>query len=166
MKLFLIITIFVCCVLIGILIKKYYKKRQNFFCDLSSFCENLTNDISYNSEKLDIIIDKNLKLFNSDINQLFCAFKQYINGNLSDDNFKDNLYKNLNFLHEKERIEIAKFFINLGAFAKDEELQKILNFSNLINPVKTDAIEKNKKFSSLYFKLFLFLGIVFVIIFI
>ncbi len=166
MKLILIFTIFFCCVLIGILIKKYYAKRQNFFCDLQTFCENLLNDISYNNEKLNLIINKNLELFNSDINFLFCSFNNLLMGHISLQQFSKSLNQKFNYLTDKERQEVTNFFINLGSLAKEEELQKILNFIALITPMKNENTEKNKKFSSLYFKLFLFLGIIFVIIFI
>lgn len=166
MKILLIFVVFFCCVLIGILIKKYFVKRQNFFCDLHTFCENLSSDISYNNEKLSIIINKNLSLFNADINLLFNSFNNYLAGQITAQEFIKSFNQKFYYLTEKERSEVVNFFINLGSFAKEEELQKIFNFVNLINPIKKEVIEKNKKFSSLYFKLFLFLGIIFVIIFI
>lgn len=166
MKLFLIFTIFFCCVLIGILIKKYYEKRQTFFCDLCLFTQNLSSDISYNNEKLLVILNRNEKLFNSDINYLFSNFSNYINNKISVEEFEKNVNKKFNYLHEKEKFEVINFFTTLGNFAKEEELQKITNFLNLIENFKIEALEKNKKFSSLYFKLFLFLGITFVVVFI
>lgn len=166
MKLFLILVVFFCCIIIGVLIKKYFVKRQNFFCDLHSFCENLSNDISYNNEKLNLIINKNISIFNSDINGVLILFDSFLLNKITEQEFKQSVNQKLNFLSEKERYEIINFFINMGKYAKEEELQKILNFVSLINPIKDEVTEKNKKFSSLYFKLFLFLGIIFVIIFI
>lgn len=166
MKILLIIIVLVCCILIGILIRRYYSKRQNFYCDLHSFCQNLSNDISYNNEKLNLIINKNLQLFNSDINYLFTLFNIYLQGQISSSKFEKDINQKFNYLSEKEKQQIISFFINLGNLAKEEELQKISNFISLINPIKNEVTEKNKKFSSLYFKLFLFLGIIFVIIFI
>ena len=166
MKLFLILTIFFCCVLIGILIKKYYLKRQTFFNDLYLFTQNLSSDISYTSEKLLVILNKNMKLFNSDINFLFLNFSNYINNKISLEEFEKNVNKKFNYLQEKEKFELINFLVTLGNLAKEEELNKSTNFLNIVKSFKVEATEKNKKFSSLYFKLFLFLGITFVVVFI
>lgn len=164
MKIFLIFIVFSCCVAIGIAIKQYYLRRQDFYRDLFSFCQNTKVYISYSQTKLSEIIEKNSLNCRKDFLQFLQLFHNYLVGGITKEAFVE--ITNLFFLGKEEREEILSFFCELGNMAKEEELEKIdVNMRNFEEKSKK-AQEDNKKFSSLYVKLFVVLGLAVIIIFI
>ena len=164
MKIFLVLIIFICCVSIGLAIKQYYLRRQDFYRDLFSFCQNTKVYISYSQAKLSEIIEKNLLNCKKDFLYFLQLFHNYLAGNITKKDFISN--SNLVFLDNEEREEVLNFFCQLGNMAKEEELEKIeVNMQNFERKSRKSQ-EENKKFSSLYVKLFLVLGLAIIIIFV
>ncbi len=166
MKNFLLIIVFICCVSIGVLIKNFYKKRKIFYCDLKLFCDNLINEISYNDEKLELILLKNTNLYNKDFTILLSNFHLFITNKINAKVFNENIKNNLYFLTENERKFIFNFFYKLGGLTKEEEIYRVNNLKHEVEKIKNETFEKYKKFSNLYLKLFIILGMVIVIFFI
>lgn len=166
MKNILLIIVFICCVFIGISIKNFYKKRKLFYYNLKLFCDNLINEISYNNEKLELILSKSFNLYNKDFTNLINDFYLLITNQINQKTFNNNINKNLNFLNESEKCFVYNFFNNLGGLTKDEEIQRVCNLKLEIERLKNETFENDKKFSNLYFKLFIILGMVVVIFFI
>lgn len=166
MKVLLLFVIFICCVLIGCSIKNFYKKRKNFFYDFKNFCDDLTNDISYKNEKLEIIVKNKISIYSDDFVLLLNIFLKDIIDEHNIKKFKENIFKQLNFLSKEELNFVTNFFINLGGFSKEEELFQINEIKKEIEKYKNEAFDNNKKFSNLYFKLFFILGLIIVIFFI
>ncbi|MBQ9792608.1 MAG: hypothetical protein IJW32_02540 [Clostridia bacterium] len=166
MKIFLIIVIILCCVLIGINIKRYFLKRNQFYENLSIFCENLLNEICFNNQKLPLIIENNFGNFNEDFNKLLIFFNELLLDKISKEEFKKKIHKIFSYLNKNEINNFIKFLFSIGTQMKEEEIDKVKNFINFIKiPFNTER-EKFKKYSNLYFKLFVALGLVFAIIFI
>ncbi len=164
MKIILIIVVFICCVFIGLKISQYYKKRKKFFNSLCSYCDNLKISISYSQEKLNNITQKFIKEQQDEFAKLLKDFEFFIQNKISENEFRN--CKELYFLNKDEKEDIMCFFCSLGNMAKDEEIEKIeistLKFQNYYKKVSDDY----KKFSSLYLKLFIVIGLAVVIIFI
>ncbi|MBQ3214362.1 MAG: hypothetical protein IJB10_05120 [Clostridia bacterium] len=166
MKIFLIIIIFLCCVLIGINIKSYFIKRKTFYQNLNFFCENLFNEISFNNQKLSIIVRNNFYNFNEDFNTILLSFEDFLLNKISKKDFEKSLNKNLYYLNKTEIKSLLNFLYSIGSQTKEEEIDKIKKFIKHINiPIKEEN-EKTKKYSTLYFKLFIVLGLAIAIIFI
>lgn len=164
MKIILLIIVFSCSLIIGILISKYFKRRQEFYLDLCSYFEITKLSISYSQSKLIEIISKNKAGFHTDFYLFLSHFEQFLLKNIETSEFK--AYDKLNFLDREEREEIFNFFSSLGEMAKEEEIERLEINNKKFSDKKDKSIFEYKKFSSLYLKLFIILGITFVIIFI
>lgn len=167
MKLFLILTILICCISIGIAIKNYLSKREKFFVDLFIFLENILNNISFNNEKLiNILKNINDDILNNDFKDFINIYIKHLNNKITDKDF-ETLFKNkFYYLGDFEKNMVLQFFKTLGSQTKEEEIKKINIFINEISNLKSESKNRNKTYSSLYLKLFIALGLVFVIIFI
>lgn len=162
-KILLLITIFVCCILIGIGIKNYYKRRKRFYSDLVFFCENCKIYISFAHTKLEEIVNRISCEVGQDFEKLLKNYLKYMTNQMDRQVFCDS---KINFLTPKERNEIINFLLKLGEFDKQEELERIDANRLVFEAIKDKVVQDCNKFSSLYLKLFVILGLTFVIIFI
>lgn len=166
MRFFLLLTIFICCVIIGLLIKFYFIKRKNFYESLTVFSKNLKNNISFNNEKLNTIISKDINNYSKEFNEFLFIFNEYLKNKKTKIELKKDFENKLNFLSYEEKNILISFLFLLGTQTSEEEVSKINNFSEIIEKTKEETIIKSKNYSNLYFKLFLFLGLLIFIIFI
>ena len=164
MKIVLLITVFSCCLAVGIHISRYYKRRKVFYTDLCDFIDSTKLSISYSQSKLGEIVGKVKNSYNLDFKLFLSSFQKYLSGKITLDEFK--MSEELNFLSVSERFEVIDLFSVLGNMAKEEEMERLEKSSKKYEQIKEKVILDNKKFSGLYLKLFIVLGIAFVIIFI
>lgn len=168
MKIILLAIVLICCFIIAIKIKSFFLIKHTFFKKLLFFCQNMQNSISYQKEKIVCIIDKEFNFNKSDKNfRVFLGIlKRYFNCDLTRDEFKKILTQDLFFLNSIDIDVIYNFFISFGNSFQEEELNKINNFKHYLNSCLIKSDEFNKKYVSLYFKLFIIFGIMLFIIFI
>lgn len=165
MKVFLLFVIFFCCLLIGFSIKTYFKKRKNFYDNSVKFCEKVLSDISFKNEKLQLIINNSIAEFNDEFYDALFNFNLYLSNKISKTSFQNWFNKKLYFLSSYEKSNFLNFIFSLGSQTKDEEIEKILNYKELLKSLKDEVNKKNRKYSGLYFKLFVVLGLTICIIF-
>ena len=167
MKLFLLFIVLICCFLIGFKIKNYFTARKTFFENLIIFCQNLKNKISYQNEKLELLIKEESNFNNNKIfGEFLKVYSSYVKQSLNQIDFKNKLIQQLTFLKEEEINTIFNFVIKIGIGFQDEELENITNFENWSKKHLENITSFNKKFANLYLKLFLILGVMIFIIFI
>lgn len=166
MKFLLLILIFICFVLIGILIKNYFLRCKIFYENLYMFCNVLNLEISFKNEKLNLIIKNNTNKFSDGFVEILKIFNDFLNNKLTKKNCEKQIVKKLNFLSNEEISLFLAFVFSLGEKSKEEELELILNFKKEIEERKQKSIFNNKRYSNLYFKLFLIVGLMIFIIFI
>lgn len=167
MKIFLLIIVLFCCFLIGFKIKKYFDIRKKFFEDLIFFCQNIKNKISYQNQKLGLVIADELSFNYSKTFLVFLkVFESFVNQNINKDDLKMFFESKLPFLKEDEKEAIYNFLLKTGSLFQEEELEQISNFEKWAKSHLSIIEEFNKKFSNLYFKLFIILGAMIFIIFI
>jgi len=166
MKILLIIVICFCCFLIGLLIRRYYLNKQRFYKCFYDCCNNIYLDISYGEDKLCNILNNYLETTSESIITNFLkTYISYLRYNIDLQNFKNKSFNHLNFLDNNECNDIINFCTSLGNGSKDEELRKVNEFKDYIKRKESASSENNKKYSSLYFKLFIILGFMIGIIF-
>lgn len=167
MKIFLLCVILSCCILIGFKIKEYFKRRQNFYQNFCLFCERLQNKISYNNQKIKLILQEELEVVMDKDFKIFLLFYLDYNKNiLSKEEFKQKLFKQFSFLNKDERQELFLFLVGFGRLSKEEELGNVSNYLLKFKKKLEESKIKNEKYSNLYFKLFLILGLTIFVIFI
>ena len=166
-KIFLLCVIFCCCVLVGLKIKEYLKRRLKFYKNFCSFCETLKNKISFSNDKIASILIEQLQETNDvDFKKFLKVYLDYIQSNISKLEFQKKLSREICFLNKDEQTEVFTFLFNLGSFSKDEEISTISNYLTKISVKIIDLNLKYVKFSNLYLKLFIILGLMLFVIFI
>lgn len=165
-RLFLILVVLICCILIGCFISNYYKKRNIFFAELLSFTQFLKTHVKHGNEKLAVVINR-FSLSDSDnFNNLIFKYELFIDNKLDKIEFESFINNNLLFLKDKEKKTVFNFFITLGNFDEDCELTNLEVFEkNLENLVKFTTNESNK-FSPFAIKMSVLIGSLLFIIFI
>ena len=94
------------------------------------------------------------------------VFESFVNQNINKDDLKMFFESKLPFLKEDEKEAIYNFLLKTGSLFQEEELEQISNFEKWAKSHLSIIEEFNKKFSNLYFKLFIILGAMIFIIFI
>ena len=163
MKLLLLSTIFVCCVLIGLYIKQYFVSKQYFYYDLLSFCDYIKLNISSSKQKLSTIIAKHKDNYHKDFSMLLDNYIEYIRGTISQQEFNK---VNIKPLNEEEGQEVKYFLSDLGGLLREEEIENIALKRNVFESKHICCQQNTSKYSSVILKLFIMLGLVFFIIFI
>lgn len=124
-------------------------------------------DISFQNEKIIKIINSQIEAAtNKNFFNFLIVIKSFFNLEFSKYELKEELVKKCSFLKINDVDKIYKFFVDLGECFQEDELNKINHFKNWLK-IKTQELEDfNKKYATLYFKLFIILGAVLFIIFI
>ena len=166
MKIFLILVVLISCILIGVFISNYYKKRKQFLSELLSFVLFLKTYVKYGSEKLIVVIDKFGMSSCNNFNVLIKKYKELIKNNIDKQEFEKFIDVELNFLKDNEKKMISEIFISLGSFDEICELNNLEIYKNTLeNFVKISTNESNK-FSPFAIKISLLVGSLLFIIFI
>lgn len=163
MKALLMVVIFVCFVSIGISIGNYYKKRRDFYVELCNFCDFASSQLSFSLKKTSEIVSLYKKNCTSDFVQCLNNYEDFLSGVLTENDFKTK--NKILFLSQEELEEINNFILSFGQMNLEEELEKNTLFKNKFAKRRTFCLESFKKYKSLYTKLFILLGLVFVVIF-
>lgn len=167
MKIFLLIIVLICCILVAFKIKNYFKDRKVFFENLITFCQNIKNKISYQNEKLGLMIKDELNSnYDKGFLEFLKEFQKYINQDIDKNNLKIVLAKKLNFLKDNEIDALFNYILKIGNSFQEEEIEHIIYFEKWANHQLEKINSFNSRFASLYFKLFVILGILIFIIFI
>lgn len=164
MKALLIVVIFVCFVLIGVSIGNYYKKRRDFYVELCNFCDFVSSQLSFSLKKTSEIVSLFKKDCSTDFVQCLDNYEKFLLGILTENDFK--IKNKLAFLSQEEIEEINSFLLSFGQMNLEEELEKVTFCKNKFARRKTFCLDNFQKYKLLYTKLFILLGLVFVVIFI
>ncbi len=162
MKIVLCIVLIVLFGIVGFGISKVYLKRKRFFYDFSAFLISLKSEIGFSQTKLEPLINNLTKNttsaeFHTLLNSYKLLFKNI-------DFSKMELFRNISILTEQEMDSIYKFFKELGRHDVYNQMEIIGKFENSFINFYKSASEDAKKYSSLYTKLGIVLGMMFVLI--
>lgn len=154
-KLLLLVCVFVAIIFLGFSYYMFFKKKENFYKDLTSFLEFASNEISFNKTTISTIIEKYKPYFCSEL-------KTYLNSKFIN---KTNNFKFV-YLNEEEIVDMDEFFNKFGTCDADTEVLKVKNFSVFANNHLAIAKEKVAKQGMLALKLAIAFAFIVVIIFI
>ena len=112
-----LILLFALICYIGYGIFNYYKKRENFYADLSKFINKISEEMNFLKTDLISLIDKNKCAYNNDCNDLLNSYLDYLLSTKKDEPFKIKS----NFLSKEEKEEINTFFNSLGKSNLEEQ---------------------------------------------
>ncbi len=163
MKIILLSVVFVCCILIGLGIGNYFKKRRDFYVDVCNFCDYSSTQISFALKKINEIVNDAKCNCQKEFFDYLATYEKYLTGEIDAEDYIKAT--KINFLTQEEKAELDGMFLSLGQMNRDEELEKIAICKKNFGVKKSVCFEKFTKYNNLYFKLFFLLGLATIVIF-
>ena len=164
MKIALLLGIVSLSGMVGLTISKHYIERKKFFLDLKNFVNSLKNEISFSLIKLIDVVEKlNKQIKNRNINILLANYATILK--LKKEMGEDKLFQNISFLNEQERNNVFLFFTRLGRVDVVNQINELDNYSKIFDEYYQNAKANSEKYSSLYTKMGILVGLFIAIIF-
>jgi stage III sporulation protein AB len=160
MKIILISIEILITTLMGFLVSKKYIDRERFFSDFLNFLKDLKINITFSMDDLKIVVNKLLNNVSS--NELKKYLKNFVDRL---DNDSISLY-DIDILKNDEKNNINIFFNSLGKSDLKSENEKIDNAINNFSILYKVVYNDKNKYSKLYTKLGVIIGLFIAIIFI
>lgn len=163
MKIALLCLIIAGATYIGYGLSSYYRKRFRFFKDCTSFASKLIVDINFSKTNLKEIINSNLNSYAGEFKHILNGYLNYLSSEavLISETL---LFKKNTFLNDEEKQTLFLFFKSLGRYDAENQIKEIQNFTAKFQDLQKTAELESKKYSALYIKLGLMLGILVAII--
>lgn len=159
MKWILSVIIVGCCFYVGFGIADYYKKRENLFSELGIFCSKLKSDISFSSKPIQQILNEMIPTLKSPLKNILQQYRAMIlGGQFTDFNNINNKISSA-YLKQNEIEIIIQFLSQLGKSDCDNENATISAFERSFGEFKKECFLEKKKYSSMYIKLSLLIGL-------
>lgn len=156
MKFLMIIVLIALCTYVGFGFSKYYVQRYIFFKEFREFLNKFNLKINFSKDKLQDVV----KNHNSKNKNIISLLNNFLEGLENKKLTKENLLKHIKILKDEEKDIIFNFFSQVGHFDLLGQTRQIENYNKLFEDIeKTAEIEKNK-FSPLFIKLGLIIGVV------
>ena len=157
MKIFLVITILVCFVMLGHGISKYYIERKKFFSELELFMSNLSSHINFGRDKiLEIVSKYNKQNKCNSMNKLCANYATILKEKLS---VNQNLVEGITILKKEEAQMLQNFFSTLGKFDIYTQTKEINSYSVKFKEYYKNSSEECNKYAYLVLKLALIVGL-------
>lgn len=148
-----------CCFYIGFGVANFYKKRESLFTELGIFCGKLKSDIKFSSKPLKEILSEVIPTLKSPLKDILQKYlSMIVSGEFTDFN---NVSKKISsvYLKDGEAEVIVQFLSMLGKSDCDNENETISAFEIRFNEFKNECFKDKKKYSSMYLKLSVLLGL-------
>jgi len=151
-------VIIIACLYIGIGISSYYKKRENLFTEIGIFCNKLKSDINFSHKTVLEILSEITPTFKSPLRDILFQYKKMIEkGEFT--NFSNLKIIKSAYLRQNEIDMIVQFLSQLGKSDASNQSAIISSFENNFKIYKDECNLEKKKYSSLYIKLSLLIGV-------
>jgi len=160
----LLISILAACVLIGLGISNYYRKRKIFYADTLQFCEELLNEVNFMQTKLINMAAKSAGKYKSALDDILAGYQKYLNNQVSFEEFKIGGTKFTNFLSDDERDQLFEFLKSVGGLDVENESNNIRNYIIAFKRRVEDSIGEHKKYYGLYIKMSIIVGLALVVL--
>lgn len=136
--------------LIGVALAKRNRAREAYYGSLIELCAYLETNLRFKEERTEEVLG-GAEIASEALKQNIREYISYINGG--------ELKIECEFLNEKERDEVKKFFSRLGKFDAETELNELHRHKAEFERRFALAAEKNKSQSAMYIKLGSLMGI-------
>ena len=164
MQILLGFIVLIGCSYLGYGLGNYYVRRHKFIVNLINFANHLKVEISFSKNNLSNIIE-------SHIEESDASFKSVLKGYLgalktTDYITVEVLKKNINtiYLEENEKEQMLQFFNFLGKSDADNQVEIINKSLNIFNNFLKNSVVEKQKYSGMFKKLGVLIGIFVLII--
>ncbi|MCL2177415.1 MAG: stage III sporulation protein AB [Firmicutes bacterium] len=167
-RLFIVIIIVILCGYSGYAFGNFYRRRKKFLDMLVLFCKFAKNEINFSHSYISNIIEKfvkNNQASSVEFASFLLDFKELLAANNTEFDKLANS-SNVQILTSEEIDNLIQFLNALGKSDVFTQLTTIDNFLETFKVYRDDAEAEHKKWTSLYFKLGILLGLAIGVIFI
>lgn len=150
----------ICCYA-GVLIKKHYKEREQFYRDAKDFTVHLASDLSFKKTPLPVSVDS----FSAGKKGAFCKLLgDFIAGLRSGGGLKQDIDVHGVKLKPDEKKQLVEFFGDLGKTSLSDQLDVIGRAEKSFEQKRAKCAEESVRLGGMYFKLAVLLGIALIVI--
>ena len=145
---------------VGLLIKRKYKSRAEYYKSACEFAKCVTTELSMKKTPMPDVAENFLKGRNGDFEK---TVETWLDLARKGQTFA---YENasVSFLNNDEKKPIADFFSALGKTALNDQLSHIGYYENVFESKKSKCEDESKKLGGMYFKLCVLSGIAIMLI--
>lgn len=145
---------------VGVLIKKRYKTRVEFFKSACNFTQTLSTELSMKKTPMPDVAQKFLQGREGEFEKTVENWMSYIKRGeqITFEKMQIPLLKN------EEKKQIVEFFSSLGKTDLQDQLAHVAYYQNLFLQKSKICEEESKKLGNMYFKLCVLLGIAIMLI--
>lgn len=156
MKIILAIVLCAITTTIGYGLSKQYKKRKRFFEDIIDFSNKLSGEMRFRSSFVKDVCNAECDNYG---NELSITIKAFVNSLDKKQALNINSIQELSILTSDDKKSISNFFNSLGKYDLKTQLIEFENHKSNFQVQLQGAVEENKKYSSLFTKLGLIIGL-------
>ena len=158
LKILSVIGIVAICSYMGFALSKYYINRKKFFVELNLFLNSMNLDISFNQEKLEILLEKNIQSIN--LKELKTLINNYLSCLKQKQSVEgEKLFDGITLLKKGEKEYLLNFFKGLGRFDCENQAKEFEKYFKVIESSIEETSKEAYKYSSLYIKLGIIFGL-------
>lgn len=144
MKLYLLVILFACFVLVAIFVYFYFSIRYRLYKDLVFMCKYFKNNISFNKNDVKTIMD-------SCMEKISLTSRNILNSNT------DKLNK---YIKSDDRKNIVDFIHSLGKGDVDFEINNLSYYESIFESCEIESKQNLEKNGIMYFKLIIAVGLI------
>lgn len=142
---------------IGLLIKRRYKSRETFYKSALEYAMFLESELKLTKSAIPTVADKFCASHDGDFKGVLSKFAESYRG-------KGKAECSLQYLKKPERQEIDGFLGGEGKSTLQEQLSVIAYYKNKFGDKCKACEDESKRLGGMYFKLFVLLGVVIMLI--
>lgn len=151
----------ICCY-IGLLIKKRYKAREDFYGRALAFANSLSSEMALQKTPVPEIASKFTQGSNGEFDKFLDRCMQLAMDGNDCQSMLDKV--NVNILKQDEKKELLTFFSALGKTALSDQLTLISFYQKTFEERKNKCMKDSKQLGNMYFKLSVLLGLALILI--
>lgn len=164
MQIFLGFIVLLGCSYLGFGLGNYYVRRHKFISDLITFANHLKVEISFAKSNLTQIIESHIEESDANFKSVLKGYRNTLKN--SDYITVEVLKNNINtiYLEENEKEQMLQFFNFLGKSDADNQVEIINKSLNIFNNFLKTSDSEKQKYSGMYKKLGVLIGIFILVI--
>lgn len=156
MKVILIVVLCVITTYIGYLLSRQYKQRRDLYVNLKDFVDKISSEIKFKNSSIKDLCLSYEKNYNGEFLKILKTYTKSLD---EKSEFSLDDIAVVKSYTDEEKSLITNFFNSLGKFDLKTQIEDMNNFKRRFEEYCEDAKSEYKKYSSLFTKLGLIIGL-------
>lgn len=145
---------------IGVLIKRRYRQRYEFFKSASEFVRRLEGELSTLKTPVPTVAKEFLKSKKGEFESML---EKWLNASMAFGKNTQDIF-DISLLKDEEIRQVSAFFLPLGKSVLNEQIAHIKSFQKLFDERRDECDKESKKLGNMYFKLCVLIGLALLLI--